>query len=183
MLSETLRRAYFFEGGYGGWGLLNMGRWSLMVMFRLLLLMLFLATGCSPCREVALTRRDSVSIESRSRQVEIVDTLFAQIFPVEDRVTERSDSSYLENRYARSEAIILHSGELYHTLESIPQLIEVEYRKSVEVRDSVIYRDRSEVKVVEVERKLSWWQMLQIRGFWALVSLLGGGIVVRKILG
>ncbi len=155
---------------------------SSLSMVRYLLLAL-LAIGCSPCREVMTSQRDSLSVELRTRYVTAIDTLHFEIPRLSERVVVRSDSSLLESDFARSEAILRPNGELYHTLETTPHSIEQRHIYTHEVRDSIVYRDRVEVRTIEVERKLSWWQRLQIKGFWTCAALILGGVLIRRLLG
>lgn len=150
----------------------------------LVIVLMLLFTGCYPCQKITnITQRDSVSIELKSRIVTIHDTVVINVPLTSQSVIVHTDSSFLSNDFAYSNAIIRPSGELYHTLESIPQSLQTEYISKVEVRDSIIYRDRIEVQTIEVARELSWWQEFQIRGFRLLVLILVGAIVVKKLLG
>lgn len=45
-------------------------------------------------------------------------------------------------------------------------------------RDSVIYRNRTNSEILEVERKLTWWQQTKMHGFWVMLALLA--FVFRK---
>ncbi len=153
-----------------------------MVKVVIPILLMVGVVSCSPCRQAISSQRDSVSIELRPRSVIIRDTVYFDIPEIKEMAISLEDSSLLVNTYARSEAIIRPNGELFHTLESLPHTFEAERELHVEVRDSVVYRNYTEIRTVEVERQLSWWQELQIRGFWALTALLSGGLVVRKIV-
>ncbi len=42
----------------------------------------------------------------------------------------------------------------------------------------MIYRDRVNTDIVEVERKLTWWQQTQMKGFWIVLAVLV--LVCRK---
>ncbi len=154
-------------------------------MYRLLALLLstLLFVLCAPCRQIESTHRDSLSIEIRPRTVTIRDTLLIEIPQSSQSITIHQDSSLLENQYSRSEAKILPSGELSHSLENLSQSLKKEFDMVVEVRDSIIYRKETEVKTIEVERELSMWQKLQIKGFWGLFSIIFGAIMIRRLIG
>ncbi len=59
-------------------------------------------------------------------------------------------------------------------MKTKPQKKPVEVEKPVEKKDSIVYRykDRTVTETVEVPRSLTWWQKVQMRGFWAAVILL-----------
>ncbi len=148
-----------------------------------LVLILCLSVGCSPCaRVVSSHQRDSIAVEVRPRVVEFRDTLCFEIEHCVERVVVAQDSSFLSNPYSFSVARILPSGELLHTLESPAQSIGMGHDVRVEVRDSIIYRTREETHVVEVERELTRWQQIQMRGFWMLSLLVMGFLFGKKWL-
>lgn len=39
-------------------------------------------------------------------------------------------------------------------------------------RDSIVYRDRVNTEIVEVERELTWWQQTKMKGFWVLLVVI-----------
>lgn len=134
--------------------------------------------GCCPCRHLTTGTRDSVHIETVVRTERIIDTAFIEV-PVEVvRQTVRDTTSHLETSFAVSDARILPDGSLSHSLENKPQKRPVEVETEIVYRDSIVYRDRDTVKIVEVPRLLTWWQQTQIRGFWALMAILL--IICRK---
>ncbi len=153
-----------------------------MVMFRVLILS-FLCVGCTAQRVAVTSQRDSISVAVHQRDVLLRDTVTFEIEPHKQEFVGISDSSFLENPYATSQAVVRSDGTLHHTLESKAQSIEQSCEMSVEVRDSVVYRDRVRVEQVEVERELSWLEQLQIHGFRLLALLLGGGLLVRRLIG
>ncbi len=131
-----------------------------------------LLTGCASHRSVSETEsRDSVRVEYRERIIKVPDTVFVDI-PAQTAERTTADSvSHLENDYALSDARINADGTLFHSLNTKPQQRPVITEKEIQVRDSIIYRDRfktkTETKTVEVEKELSWFQKTQIYGFWA----------------
>lgn len=129
-------------------------------------------TACCPCRHLTTSVRDSVRIETIVRTERIPDTVLVEI-PVErERQTVRDTVSHLETTFAVSDARIEPDGALFHSLENKPQKRPVPGEKEVVYRDSVIYRDRTNSEIVEVERKLTWWQETRMRGFWVLLGVL-----------
>lgn len=135
-------------------------------------------TACCPCRHLTTSTRDSVRVETVIRTERIPDTVYVDV-PVErERQTVRDTTSHLETSYAVSDARIKPDGALFHSLANKPQNRPVPTEKEIIYRDSIIYRDRTETKIVEVERKLSWWQQTKMRGFWVLLAVLA--LVFRK---
>ena len=132
---------------------------------------------CSVCVSCGLFKhtpvieyRDSVRVEYRDRIVH--DTATFEIPVIVEKNVTRDTSSHLENPYAKSDASV-SDGFLSHSLESIPQIIKVPYE--VEVHDTLYFEksSQSEIKEVEVEKPLSWWERLKIGAFpWLLLALL-----------
>ena len=139
---------------------------------RLLLLTLNLATtipSCSVCKP-RIEYRDSVRVEYRDRIIHDTATFYVE--KEVEKIVTKDTLSHLENRWAVSDASV-SEGLLYHSLESIPQIVKVPYE--VEVHDTVIVQKstQSEIKEAEVEKPLSWWQRLKIGAFpWLLLALL-----------
>lgn len=86
--------------------------------------------------------------------------------------------SHLETSYAVSDARITPDGSLFHSLANKPQKRPVPTEKEIIYRDSIVSRDRVNREVVEVERKLTWWQQTQMKGFWIVLVVLV--LVCRK---
>lgn len=132
---------------------------------------------CSACVSCGLFKhtpvieyRDSVRVEYRDRIIH--DTAKFEIPVIVEKNVTRDTSSHLENPYAKSDASV-SDGFLSHSLESIPQIIKVPYE--VEVHDTLYFEksSQSEIKEVEVEKPLSWWERLKIGAFpWLLLALL-----------
>lgn len=127
--------------------------------------------GCCPCKHLATSTKDSISIETRIHKIYFKDTLRFQIPPYSKRQVVRDTSSHLETPLAVSDAWINNDGSLGHSLENKPQDIPVPFEKEVIYRDSIVYKDRTDTKIVEVERRLTWWQQTKMRGFWVLLGV------------
>ncbi len=128
--------------------------------------------GCCPCRHLTTAKRDSVRVETVIRTERVPDTVFVEV-PVESvRQTVRDTTSHLETTFAVSDARINPDGSLSHSLENKAQKRPVPTEKEIVYRDSVVYRDRLDTKIVEVERELTRWQRTQIRGFWIFLAIL-----------
>jgi len=122
------------------------------------------------------SEKDSIKIEVRTETVYVTDTTYIEI-PVHTAERTTADSvSHLENDYAVSDACINADGTLSHTLATKPQKKPVEFQKPVEHRDSIVYVDKivteTSQQIVEVERKLSWWEKTRIYGCYVLAILL-----------
>lgn len=152
-------------------------------MKNILLIFIFVATtACCPCRHLTTSTgtRDSLHIKIRHRTIWIPDTVRVRLPPERTQQTVRQDSSHLETSAAISNARINPDGSLFHSLENKTGDQKILTQRPIEYRDSIVYRDR-EVKVekvVEVERKLTWWQQAQIRGFWVAIIIIF--VLLRK---
>lgn len=151
-----------------------MKRLQIIVFFIILLAVV----GCCPTRHLTSSTQDSVRVETVVRTEYIPDTVFVEV-PIEsERQTVRDTTSHLETSYAVSDALITPDGALFHSLANKPQKKPIPTEKEVIYRDSMIYRDRVNTDIVEVERKLTWWQQTQMKGFWIVLAVLV--LVCRK---
>lgn len=140
--------------------------------FAVLCAILSVAIGCCPTRHIATSTQDSTKIETIIRTEYIPDTIFVEI-PVEsERQTVRDTTSHLETSYAVSDARITGDGALFHSLANKPQKLPIVTDKKVIYKDSIVYRNLTHVDVVEVERELTRWQKIQMRGFWVMIVML-----------
>jgi len=154
-------------------GLKTFAVYAVAILFALLLNLLFGSCGSAKCVECTT---DSVRVEVRTRIVYVPDTVIVEI-PAQTAERTTADSvSHLENDFATSDARINADGTLTHTLATKPQKKPVEFQKPVERKDSIVYVDRevneTSQQIVEVEKKLSWWQQTEIYGFYVLLLLL-----------
>ena len=146
----------------------------------LLIFILAVFSACCPCRHLTTSTADSIRVETVVRYERILDTVYMDV-PVEIvRETVRDTTSHLETSFASSDARINPDGSLYHSLENKPQKRPAPVEKDIVYRDSIVYRDRVNTEFVEVERKLTWWQQTQMRGFWLLLVVVI--LVFRKNL-
>lgn len=141
----------------------------------LFIIILAAMTACCPCRHLMTSTgtRDSLHIEVRHRTIWIPDTVRVQLPAERTEQTVRQDSSHLETSAAVSDARINPDGSLTHSLENKPDEQNIPTQRPIEQRDSIVYRDRNVTveKIVEVERKLTWWQQTKMRGFWVLLAV------------
>ena len=128
-----------------------------------LIALLPLLAGCGTARP-ATASSDSTSVRM-IEHVEYVPVKVEVPLPaISEKVSTRDTSSHLENAYAVSDAAVSRDGILTHTLETKPQTLAAETEVRVEYRDSIVYRDRSVEKTVEVkvEKELNWWQKMRM---------------------
>lgn len=137
----------------------------------LFIILLAVMTACCPCRHLTTSTRDSVRVETVVRTERIPDTVFVEV-PVEhERQTVRDTTSHLETSFAVSDARINPDGSLFHALENKSQKRPVPTEKEVIYQDKIMYRDRTKIEIVEVERNLTWWQQTKMHGFWILLAV------------
>lgn len=138
----------------------------------LLIFILAVVSACCQCRHLSTSTADSIRVETVVRYKRVLDTVYIDV-PVEIvRETVRDTISHLETSFAASDARINPDGSLFHSLANKPQKRPEPIEKDVIYRDSIIYRDRVNTEIVEVERKLTWWQQTQIRGFWVTIIII-----------
>lgn len=130
---------------------------------------LCLVSSCATQKEVIKWRteyKDSVRVEVHERLVH--DTVSVEIPVIIEKNVTDADSSHLENKFAKSDAVI-RDGKLYHSLETKPQTFDVPV--NIPVADTTTTHTRStleekeETKIKYIEKDLSWWQKTEIYGF------------------
>ena len=137
--------------------------------------------SCRTGRQVVVVEaRDSVRVEERVREIKVTDTLFVEVPAQSAERTTADSTSHLENDYAISDARIMVNGSLYHSLETKPRTDTLTQELSVQAKDSIIYREKVIPQIVTVEKGLSDWQKIQIRGFGIFLILTSGYIIIRK---
>jgi hypothetical protein len=135
----------------------------------LLLLSLLAASACSTVRPISTT--DSTKVEVRYETKAVHDTAFVELPVIVERVATLDTASVLENKYAKSAASV-SGGVLTHSLETKPVREPVAIEKQIVYRDSLVFRDKVQTVTVEVEKKLTAWQTLQMRlGLVAIVLI------------
>ncbi len=154
---------------------------AITVAIFLFIATIMLFSSCRTGKQVVVVEaRDSVRVEERVREIKVTDTLFVEVPMQKESTTVRDSMSHLENDYAISDARIMIDGSLYHSLETKPRIDTLTQELSVQVRDTTIYREKVIPQIVTVEKGLSDWQKIQIRGFWIFLILTSGYIIIRK---
>ena len=101
--------------------------------------------------------RDTVVVELPAERVEVITP---------------DTTSTVQTSLATSTATV-SGGVLTHSIENKQTTIRKPTEVGVEVRDSIIYRDRQTTNIIEVERELTWWQRFRLDAFWVLLALVG----------
>ncbi len=125
-----------------------------------ILLFTLLLTACGVARPVL--ESDNTKVEVKVVEKIVKDTAWFELPVIVEKVATLDTASVLENKYAKSEAIV-SGGVLHHSLSTKPVREPVSVESKETVRDSIVYRDRIQTKTVEVERKLTWWQSLKMK--------------------
>ena len=126
----------------------------------LLVIFSALCVACATTRQAAPA--EHLSTEVRIETIHETDTVFIEIPRIVEKVVTKDTLSVLENDYAKSEASV-SDGFLSHSLETKPIQQPVEIQKEIVYRDSIVFRDRTIVETVEVEKPLTGWQNFKMK--------------------
>ena len=133
------------------------------------LLLLLAASACGTVRTLPV--QDSTRVEVRYETKTVHDTAYVELPVIVEKVATLDTVSVLENKYAKSEALV-SGGVLHHSLSTKPVREPVSVEKQIVYRDSLVFRDKVQTVTVEVEKKLTGWQTLQMRlGFVTILLL------------
>lgn len=150
------------------------------LVISLLFLFIAIVLLCSSCRTgrqvVVVEARDSVRVVERVRKVRVVDTVLVEVPPQREVVTVRDSSSHLENDYALSDARILADGSLFHTLETKPRTDTLAREVDVQVRDSIVYREKVVPQPVPIEKPMGWFTQLRLWLGNVMLVLIAGAV-------
>ena len=132
-----------------------------------------LRVACASARQV--TPSENTRVEVRTETVFQKDTVYLELPLLVEKVQTLDTMSVLENRYAKSEAIVA-DGVLVHSLATKPVKEPIEVETKVVYRDSLVYVDKIVRETVEVAKPLSGPNRFFLAfGKWAFVILLGIG--------
>ena len=132
-----------------------------------------LCVACASARQV--TPLENTHVEVRTETVFQKDTVYLELPLLVEKVQTLDTMSVLENRYAKSEAIVA-DGVLVHSLATKPVKEPIEVETKVIYRDSLVYVDKIVKETVEVAKPLSGPNRFFLAfGKWAFVILLGIG--------
>ena len=144
---------------------------------------LFIATvmlfsSCRTGRQVVVVEgKDSIRIEERVREIKVTDTLFVEVPMQKESTTVRDSTSHLENDYAISDARINPDGSLSHSLETKHRTDTLSREVGVQVRDSIIYREKVVPKIYPVEKELNWFVRMRIWLGNIMLVLISGAVI------
>ena len=134
-------------------------------------LVYLLCVACASARQVTPLENTHVEV----RTVFQKDTVYLELPLIVEKVQTLDTMSVLENRYAKSEAIVA-DGVLVHSLATKPVKEPIEVETKVVYRDSLVYVDKIVKETVEVAKPLSGPNRFFLAfGKWAFVILLGIG--------
>ena len=138
---------------------------------RYILLSLFFVccVACSVTRQAAPS--ENISTEVKVVTVYEKDTVVVELPQIVEKVQTMDTVSVLENEFAKSSAEI-SKGILSHSLETKPVHKQVEIQKEIVYKDSIVFRDRTVVETVEVEKPLSGWQQFKMKTGGVTVGIL-----------
>ena len=128
-----------------------------------------LCVACSVIRQAAPS--ENISTEIKVVTVYEKDTVVVEIPQIVEKVQTMDTVSVLENEFAKSSAEI-SKGILSHSLETKPVQKPVEIQKEIVYKDSIVFRDRTVVETVEVEKPLSGWQQFKMKTGGVTVGIL-----------
>ncbi len=154
----------------------------------LLILLVFLTTGCKTHNTVQQSTLPVVPIETntdtKTVHIETIDTVFIETPLQSAERTTPGRESHLETDYAESNARINEDGTLTHTLHNKQVKIPVPVRHS---SDTVYVNKYMEKPVTvevykAVERKLTSWQKIRLNTWvWLAISIvICIGWILRK---
>ena len=126
----------------------------------ILLSLLFLSVACSTMKQV--TPREQTTVEIRTEAVYVPDTVYIEIPRIVEKVQTLDTISVLENKYAKSEALV-ENGTLNHSLELKPVREPAIVQKQIVYKDSIIVREVDVDHYVEVPAELTPWQSFKIK--------------------
>lgn len=143
-------------------------------------LALLAASSCGALRPTSPSVTDSTTVEVNTHTETVHDTAYVQLPAYIERNVTRDTTSTLENPYAKSLATV-QNGLLAHSLETKPVQLPVQIEKQIVYRDSIVYRDHTQIQTVKVERQLTKWQSFKMRTGGATLTLLILAIVTAAL--
>ena len=138
----------------------------------ILFFLLFLSVACGTIKQV--TPREQTTVEIRTETVYVPDTVYIELPRIVERVQTLDTISVLENKYAKSEALV-ENGTLNHSLELKPVKEPAIVQKQIVYQDSIIVKEVDVDHYIEMPAELTPWQSFKIKlgGYaFALIILL-----------
>ena len=132
-----------------------------------------LCVACCALKQV--TPSEQSRVEVRTETVIQKDTVYLELPVIVEKVQTLDTLSVLENKYAKSEALI-SGGILAHSLATKPVCEPVVVDKQIVYRDSLVFVDKVITNTVEVEKPISAGDLFFLKlGKWVFVLLIGYG--------
>lgn len=140
-------------------------------------IVLLVFSSCRTGRQVVVVEgKDSIRIEERLRYVPVVDTFFMEVPAQSAERTTVDSTSHLENDYAVSEARIMADGSLFHFLETKPRTDTLAREVGVQVRDSIVYREKVVPQPVPIEKPMGWFTQMRLWLGNLMLALIAGAV-------
>ena len=143
--------------------IVSFGVWEAFI-WGIIVLALF---GCTTTKYVPVEKTVEITKEVRDTTIVIQieqlpgDTVLVPVDPGTDTA-----ESKLENKYCESEAVF-QNGHLQHTLTKKPGVKDtIIVPKYIKITEKI-----KDPQIVEVEKKLTWWQKFRMGAFWWLLIL------------
>lgn len=149
-----------------------------VTIFVFIAIVLLLFSSCRTGKIVVVEGKDSIRIEERVREIKVTDTLFVAVPMQKESTTVRDSMSHLENDYAISDARINPDGSLSHSLETKHRTDTLSREVGVQVRDSIIYREKVIPKIYPVEKELNWFVRMRIWLGNIMLVLISGAVII-----
>lgn len=148
-------------------------KWGVLVVSIVLLVF----SSCRTGRQVVVVEgKDSIRIEERLRYVPVVDTFFMEVPAQSAERTTVDSTSHLENDYAVSEARIMADGSLFHSLETKPRTDTLAREVGVQVRESIVYREKVVPQPVPIEKPMGWFTQMRLWLGNLMLALIAGAV-------
>lgn len=139
----------------------------------ILLSLSLMCVACSVQKQVTPT--ESTRVETHIETVIQKDTVYLELPVMVEKIQTLDTVSVLENKYAKSEALI-SGGILAHSLATKPVCEPVVVDKQIVYRDSLVFVDKVITNTVEVEKPISAGDLFFLKlGKWVFVLLIGYG--------
>jgi hypothetical protein len=134
-----------------------------------LLAFALLLSACGVARPIL--ESDNTKVEVKTVVERLVDTAYVELPVIVEKVATFDTTSVLENKYAKSEAIV-SGGLLTHSLATKPVREPVKVEKEIVYRDSLVYRDQVVKEDIYIEKELTFWQKFRLKlGSWTIVLI------------
>lgn len=134
---------------------------------------MLLCVACCAVKQVTPSEHSRVEVHTET--IIQKDTVYLELPVIVEKVQTLDTLSVLENKYAKSEALI-SGGVLAHSLATKPVSEPVVVDKQTVYRDSLVFVDKVITNTVEVAKPISAGNYFFMQlGKWAFLVLIGYG--------